>query len=199
MFFFHSPPPFLHWISSFLTSSDIWLNQFSSFIIRLSFSAVLLSSTYIHTVTLLSQKRERRIPLLSPYILPITTSFLFFHLEQNPLKPLFILALYKLSFFIISWCHYIWTVTHHSMEAVIVKVTGTSLCETQCTCLNFYIICTNKEAFLVFPIHHITHSYNSQPFRTSSCQLLSLPLLYLVDDDLLQKDPEFDCFVCCVF
>lgn len=30
MFFFHSPPPFLHWISSFLTSSDIWLNQFSS-------------------------------------------------------------------------------------------------------------------------------------------------------------------------
>lgn len=100
-----------------------------SFIIRISLSTALLPSTHIHTVKLLPQKKERRIPLLSPCILPIMVSFLLFPLEQNSLKTLFILALYKLSFSIISWCHYIRALTYHSPEAVLVKVTVTSLCK----------------------------------------------------------------------
>lgn len=62
-------------------------------------------------------------------------------------------------------------------------------------------IFTSKEACLVLPIHSIAHTC-SQLIRAPSCQLLSLPLLYLLIlliNFLLQKGPEFDCFVLYVF
>lgn len=129
MLYLRPPPPFLHWCHPFYFIKDTAQLILFSFIIRISLSDALLPSTHIHTAKRLPQKKERRIPLLSCYSLPIMVSFLLFPLEQNSLKTLFILSLYKISFSIISWCYYIRALTCHSLEAVLVKVTVTSLCK----------------------------------------------------------------------
>lgn len=162
-----------------------------SFIIRISLSTALLPSTHIHTVKLLPQKKERRIPLLSPCILPIMVSFLLFPLEQNPLKTLFILALYKLSFSIISWCHYIRALTYTPLKLFLSRSQWPPYVKTQHSCLNSHIICTDKEVCLLLPTYNRTHMY-SQLFRTPSCQLWSFLLfviIYLLINCLFQKSP----------